>query len=74
MSNLSSPSAYSVDSMALAIRDAADPLELYGNYLWGLKMSGEGEPEEKRSHGDRKQIRRDEREGRRVDKEVRQRG
>ncbi|KAL1667918.1 hypothetical protein GGF50DRAFT_86393 [Schizophyllum commune] len=28
VSNLSSPSAYSVDSMALAIRDAADPLEL----------------------------------------------
>ncbi|KAL1709347.1 hypothetical protein EV121DRAFT_194984 [Schizophyllum commune] len=55
VSNLSSPSAYSVDSMALAIRDAADPLELYGNYLWGLKMAGEGEPEEKRSHGDRKQ-------------------
>ncbi|KAI5885090.1 uncharacterized protein SCHCODRAFT_01193964 [Schizophyllum commune H4-8] len=56
VSNLSSPSAYSVDSMALAIRDAADPLELYGNYLWGLKMAGEGESEEKRSHGDHKQT------------------
>ncbi|KAL1732961.1 hypothetical protein EV714DRAFT_235160 [Schizophyllum commune] len=74
VSNLSSPSAYSVDSMALAIRDAADPLELYGNYLWGLKMSGEGEPEEKQSHGDHKQSRRVEREGRRVDREDRQRG
>ncbi|KAL1737840.1 hypothetical protein HDZ31DRAFT_78841, partial [Schizophyllum fasciatum] len=37
------PSTYSVDSMALAIRDAADPLELYGNYLCGLRMAEVGE-------------------------------
>ncbi|TRM62837.1 hypothetical protein BD626DRAFT_569428 [Schizophyllum amplum] len=46
VSNLSSPSTYSVDSMALAIRDAADPLELYGNYVWGLKVAAGEEREE----------------------------
>lgn len=32
--------------MALAIRDAADPLELYGNYVWGLKVAAGEEREE----------------------------
>ncbi|KAL1712059.1 hypothetical protein EV715DRAFT_297423 [Schizophyllum commune] len=36
VSNLSSPSAYSVDSMALAIRDAADPLELFEEGLFNI--------------------------------------